>query len=66
MSLWDVATGIIDLLTLPWASRKAEAAAREAVRKQYEETDEYQKLRALDEKAKALKAEPPPITEDQK
>ncbi len=56
MSLWDIATGIVDLITLPWANRKADAGARDAAREAYKTTEEGKKLRALEEKLKELDA----------
>lgn len=54
MSLWDLTSGLIDLITLPWTTRKASDATTEAARQQYNESEEGRKLRLLDEKTKNL------------
>jgi hypothetical protein len=54
MSLWDIASGIIDLVTVPWTTRKASDATCEAAKQQYNQSEEGRKLRLLDERTKAL------------
>ncbi len=54
MSLWDLASGIGDFLTLFWRKRKHDDAACDAAREAYKATEEGTKLRTLEEELKKL------------
>lgn len=55
MSLWDIASGIGELLTLSWRRRKDDdAIMADAARKAYQETEEGRNLHTLEDKIRQL------------